>query len=351
MQKQEYDWSSFTRRVYIKNITSEQLFKKWVTSKGLEEWFIKSCQYISPAGVRKKPEESAEVGDTYEWTFHNRSISKGTIRKVVKNKEFQFTFGKSDPNAENEVIVTVNFFDDQNGSGFDLKQEYMYESKYAKVNYYISCNMGWEFHMMNLKSTIEAEKDLRVIDGSRMHVDAPSAYPLDDYSWKEFTVREYVPTDVETAFNYWAKANKIIQWFIRKAEYTSNEGKEREGDEIIQTGDSYKWVFGSELTMNGTILEIDKNRLIRFTFGKKEPESDEYVQVKVTFKEKNGQTRITVFQNNIADSPFGQVTYNLSCVLGWSYYMTNLRSIIESGYDLRETDPKKDLETRSKTIT
>ena len=103
--------------------------------------------------------------------------------------------------------------------------------------------------------------------------------------------------------------------------------------------------------MKGKVLKVVKNKSIKFTFGKKEPESNEYVHVQVSFEELKGKTKITIFENNIADNTFGQVTYNLSCVLGWSYYMTNLRSIIESGYDLREKDPKKDLETRSKTLT
>ena len=31
----------------------------------------------------------------------------------------------------------------------------MASSNYGKINYYISCNMGWMFHMNNLKSLYE----------------------------------------------------------------------------------------------------------------------------------------------------------------------------------------------------
>ena len=120
--------------------------------------------------------------------------------------------------------------------------------------------------------------------------------------------------------------------------------------EKIQSGDNYTWIFGSELTMKGKIIEAVEDDYIIFTFGKKESDSDEYVIVKVNFEQFEGGTRIKVYQSNIADNEFGQVTYNLSCILGWAYYMTNLRSIIESGLDLRETNPKKDLTTRSKTL-
>ncbi len=45
-------------------------------------------------------------------------------------------------------------------------------------------------------------------------------------------------------------------------------------------------------------------------------------------------------EGNIADNEYGRVSYNLSCMVGWSYFMTNLRSLSESGFDYREKDQK-----------
>lgn len=350
MSKEDFDWSAFKRRVYIKNSSSKQLFLKWVTSRGLQEWFIKTSEYKEKNGKTRSSEAIAEVGNKYEWTFHNGSKVAGKILDLIPNEKFKFTFGKSDPDATKEVTVTVTFFDTNDGAGFDLLQENMVDSEFSKVNSFISCNMSWEFHLMNLKSLIESKHDLRKINGSRMHVDAPSAYPLENYSWTEFSVKEYIPADLETVFNYWAISGKITQWFIKEAEYISPDGQKRKNDEIIKTGDLYTWNFGKELTMKGKIIEVINNKFLHFTFGRKEPDSDEYVQVRVHFESVNGETQIKIYENNIADNSFGQVNYNLSCILGWSYYMTNLRSIVESGYDLREKDPVKDLETRSKTL-
>ena len=203
MSKQEFNWTAFKRRVYIKNSSIEQLFLKWATSKGLQEWFIKISEYKDKSGMIKKSVTMAEVGDRYEWIFHTGSKVTGKILDLVPNKKFKFTFGKADPESTKEVTVTVTFFDTNDGAGFDLLQENMVDSNFSKVNYFISCNMGWEFHLMNLKSLLENNHDLRKKDGSRMHVDAPSAYPLENYSWTEFSVKEYIPADLETVFNYW----------------------------------------------------------------------------------------------------------------------------------------------------
>ena len=113
----------------------------------------------------------------------------------------------------------------------------------------------------------------------------------------------------------------------------------------MKKGDSYTWEFDAGLVMKGKVLDIQENSVFKFTFGKKEPGSDEDVIVNVKFKEKDGLTIIEIEQSNIADNEYGQVTYNLSCMVGWSYYMTNLRSIFESGFDYREKEMERAKET------
>ena len=137
---------------------------------------------------------------------------------------------------------------------------------------------------------------------------------------------------------------------MKKALYESENGGIRSPKETIKTGDNYTWEFYSGLIMKGKILDVQENYSFKFTFGKKEPDSDENVIVNVTFKEKIGLTVIELEQNNIADNEYGNVTYNLSCMVGWSYYLTNLRSIFESGYDFREKDQKLAKETTAYSL-
>ena len=92
--------------------------------------------------------------------------------------------------------------------------------------------------------------------------------------------------------------------------------------------------------MKGKVLEVVPDSSFKFTIGKKEPDSDEDVIVNVSFSEKVGMTEIELTQNNIADNEYGRMNYNLSCVVGWSYFMTNLRSLFESGFDYREKDER-----------
>jgi len=118
------------------------------------------------------------------------------------------------------------------------------------------------------------------------------------------------------------------------------DGKTREGKEIVKPNDKYTWQFYLALGTKGKVLEVVPNSSFKFTFGKKEPGSDEDVVVNVLFNEKDGMTEIELAQSNIADNEYGRVSFNLNCIVGWSYFLTNLRSLFESGFDYREKDER-----------
>jgi hypothetical protein len=42
--------------------------------------------------------------------------------------------------------------------------------------------------------------------------------------------------------------------------------------------------------------------------------------------------------------------YNLSYMVGWSFYLMNLRSVFESGYDLREKERRLTSESQNYTL-
>jgi len=345
MTDKNYDWTYFKRRIYIDNSSKKELFRKWATPGGITEWFIEFATYNSSDGIERKPDEVVKTGDNYKWIFHRGSEVEGKVLEVVEDTLFKFTFGKNDPGSDEDVIVTVTLFEQNGKVWFDLLQDNMSGSKFGRVYYHISCDMGWAFHINNMKSIISCGHDLRVKGVKRMHVDAPSAYPLEDYKWTYFIQKEYIKAPLKEIFLKWATPKGITEWFIKNAEYKSQDGKTREADEIVEPNNTYTWQFYSGLVMKGTVLDVVPDSSFKFTFGKKEPASDEDVIVEVKFSEKEGSTEIELTQSNIADNEYGKVNFNLSCMVGWSYFMTNLRSIIESGFDYREKDEKLAKET------
>ena len=338
MTGKNYDWTYFKRRIYINNSSAKELFRKWATPGGITEWFIEFATYESKNGAIRKPDEVVQKGDKYKWIFHKGSTVDGVVLDVVEDSLFKFTFGENDPGSNEDVTVTVTFHEQDGKVWFDILQDNMSDSKFGRVYYHISCNMGWAFHINNMKSIINCGHDLRVKGVERMHVDAPSAYPLEDYKWTKFRQKEYIKAPLEEVFIKWTTPKGITEWFIKDAEYETPDGKIRASDEVVKPNDKYTWLFHTGYEMKGKVLEVIDNSSFKFTFGKKEPGSDEDVVVNVTFNERDGMTEIELTQSNMADNDYGKVNYNLSCMVGWSYFMTNLRSIFESGFDYREKE-------------
>ncbi len=330
---QIYDWTQFKEETEF-NIPIDDLFERWATSKGITSWFIETAEFRTSEGRVRDANEIAQKGDDFRWIFHIGSEVNGTVLESIENKIFKFTFGEKEPRSNEYVTVEVTFTSKEGGSRFKLHQADMSDSKFGRVNYHISCKMGWVFHISNLKSQIEGSHDLRLINENRMHVDAPSGYSLDDFSWSDLNVKEVIKASITEVYNKWATKKAITSWFLSKADFFDENGRKRDDHELIKAGDTYRWEFRSPTPLEGKILEINQNENIKFTFwGLNEEETSE---VNVVFNEyKSGQTQVTIIQNNIIISEYAKYFLTLNCMVGWSYYLTNLRSIFESGFDLR----------------
>jgi uncharacterized protein YndB with AHSA1/START domain len=97
MSGKQYDWSQFTRKIYIKAPINE-VFNAWVKPGNIVKWFIKEAIYSSHDNIRDDM-DTVQPGDQYTWNWHQDLTSKGEVLKVIKNKVFQFTFGAKEPRS------------------------------------------------------------------------------------------------------------------------------------------------------------------------------------------------------------------------------------------------------------
>ena len=148
-----------------KNCTKEGLFLKCTTSKGLTEWFVAEAVFSFGNYTKRKPDETAQTNDKYYWKFHRGLMVTGKVLEVRPNELFKFTFGKKEPDSDEDIIVGLNFLQDSgNGTRIELKQENMADTEYSKVNYNLSCTVGWCYFLTNLRSLFESGFDLREKD-------------------------------------------------------------------------------------------------------------------------------------------------------------------------------------------
>jgi hypothetical protein len=58
----------------------------------------------------------------------------------------------------------------------------------------------------------------------------------------------------------------------------------------------------------------------------------------VTIKEDHGYTIVELVQSEIPIDEEGMHYYHLGCKVGWTFHLTNMKSIFEGGKDLRNKD-------------
>lgn len=149
--------------------------------------------------------------------------------------------------------------------------------------------------------------------------------------WKTFTKRITINRAKEIIYRAWATQAGLENWFLRRAEFTKTDGRLRDRNEAIQQGDKYKWLwFGYDdtVTEEREILEANGSDILRFNFSGG-------CIVTVTVKQEQGENICELIQEMTMEDESEQRYFYIECGKGWTFYMTNLKSVLEGGIDLR----------------
>lgn len=155
---------------------------------------------------------------------------------------------------------------------------------------------------------------------------------MSDYDWSKFCKRINIKAGVHDIYDAWATQAMLEKWFLRTAEFTKPDGLLRNKYEHVEVGDSYKWLWhgwDDNTVEKGKVLEANGRDLIRFSFAGN-------CTVSVYIKMGAGDELIAeLWQENIPVDEDSKVKLHLGCMKGWTFYLANLKSILEGGIDLR----------------
>lgn len=149
--------------------------------------------------------------------------------------------------------------------------------------------------------------------------------------WSSFTVKLPIDRPEEDIISAWITPRALESWFLKLAEFTSVTGKIRDKNEKIKPGDRYRWQwFGwpESTEENGEVIQPAKAEFLRFIFGRSGT-----VGIKIT--EEHGQRILSLVQEFIPTDEASRMNFHVGCKTGWTFYMLNLKSILNAGPDLR----------------
>ena len=154
---------------------------------------------------------------------------------------------------------------------------------------------------------------------------------MSSYDWSKFRLRINIDVPVELVYAAWTTRQGLESWFLRKALLFASNGEPRGIKESIQAADTYEWYwFGYPDTVleKGNILEANGYDLLRFSFA-----GSCIVTITIFTEEK--ETICELIQSQIPEDDASRVKFHLGCSNGWTFYLGNLKSILEGGIDLR----------------
>jgi hypothetical protein len=130
----------------------------------------------------------------------------------------------------------------------------------------------------------------------------------------------------------WATPGGLEKFFIKSAKHFNSDLTVKKPFEIASSGDIYHWTWIHDYELQGEIIEVTEKPSISFTFG------DMAVRVEIT--DAGNKALVKLIQYNIPDTTEeDKASSHLNCRSCWVFYMTNLKSVLEKGYDLRDDNP------------
>lgn len=120
---------------------------------------------------------------------------------------------------------------------------------------------------------------------------------------------------------------------VNKALYYDNLGFPKEPQDYIEKGDQFEWYgFGPDgKTEEGTVIEANQRDFLKFSCTK-------FSIVSVRLILRKNYTIVGLEQKNIPVTEVSKVNIHLIQAQAWSFYLLNLKTMLEGKMNLRNTD-------------
>jgi hypothetical protein len=159
---------------------------------------------------------------------------------------------------------------------------------------------------------------------------------MEQMNWGRFAVRININAAVEKLYWCWATKRGIEYWFLRKSDYKKANGNLYPDDEFVKKGNSYSWWwhgYPDEVVENGEILDCNEKDLFKFRFGNAGT-------CTVKIYPEDGENIVELVQDNIPTDEKAKMNWHVGCKTGWTFYLANMKSLLEGGIDLRNKNEK-----------
>lgn len=155
---------------------------------------------------------------------------------------------------------------------------------------------------------------------------------MEKFDWTQFRKRVYINSDLISVYDAWTKSQELEKWILSSSIFRSESNHELKPSDNVHSNSTYCWSwFAQNHSETGIVIEANGIDVFSFSFAGK-------CIVHVNLKQENDQVLVELIQSNIPLDESSKQNIRIGCALGWTFYLTNLKSILEGGIDLRNKD-------------
>ena len=152
--------------------------------------------------------------------------------------------------------------------------------------------------------------------------------------WTSFTENIAVRSTLSTMYNAWTTPTEIEKWFLKTCTYKDKTHTPLDRTENVTSEYVYEWTwYLFDVLEKGRVTQANGKDFFQFTFA-----GDCLVDVQLT--EIGDHVLVTLKQHSIPTDEKSKFTIRIGCLQGWTFYLVNLKSFYETGYDLRNKNPE-----------
>lgn len=151
---ENFNWTEFTKRIAITSDLST-VYNAWTISHELEKWFLSKAVFYNAFNQKIPDNDNVRSGCRYEWNWYSQNhFETGKILAANGVDFFEFSFAGN-------CKVQVSMRNYKHYVLVELTQKEIPLDNRSKENIRLGCAFGWIFYLINLKSVLETENDLR----------------------------------------------------------------------------------------------------------------------------------------------------------------------------------------------
>lgn len=155
---------------------------------------------------------------------------------------------------------------------------------------------------------------------------------MENFDWTAFTLKIAIKASLDEIYKAWSRASEIEKWFLSDAEFADENGLILSKNQNALKGDRYKWAWYLYDDIEiGVIHHANGKDHFEFSFAGN-------CVVEIRLNSEWEYTTVELIQKNIPTDENSKRNIRLGCHNGWSFYLINLKSVLEGGLDLRNKD-------------